>query len=212
MEITNQMIKPKYDFQDNKLTISNYYNKLFRASYILSRAGLGQIICSIYHITKKDSKGKTVLQTYLNKFFKDEIPKFIDSFDKLCLHYDNDSDFDIRKYNLMNGKLPKNIEVNSLTHRIYLGTANIGNLIEASKQRIEHILQMKRPTSYSTDKSIKAWNKMIDDLKEFNNILITFEQSFVNTFREARYLQNQFNRNKKRNNIILYDFFPRNIK
>lgn len=170
----------KIDNQINNELNLNMVN--WRPNYILAMASIGQIMVSfskIKNLVPKNSY-ESVLYIKLNKNISILLEKYND-----LLKYNSNAEREVKYYNLI-VDLPKNTFIDDKDN-IYLKNARIGKLVNASKQRINFILNRDIPFRYKNNVLYEnAFVQMRDELKEFYETLINFEKDFVISIDEAK--------------------------
>ena len=172
--------------QINNANINIIKDIKYEKYYKLCSAGIGQIIRAIHekqiHNIDNEHKKK------LSLFFEENNQALIDSFIKIYLNTENEYDKQIRKYNLMNGKLPRKIKINEEKHNIKIGRAKMGQLIKALKQRINFIIEREIPEYYKNKEEninyMLGFKKLQQDMKEFLNEILIFESNYILLFRK----------------------------
>ena len=167
----------------------------WKPHYILARASLGQIMVSLNKISKVKAKNmyEKILYNKL-KILIEELMNGEYGYNKL-LQCENINEKNVKFYNLV-VNMPSNISIFNEDHgHMKLRNAKIGQLIKASKQRIEYILKRDIPELYqNNEKLLNEFNKMKIDLDNFKNLLEDFEENFVEAIDDAHIAQqNSFN-------------------
>jgi len=190
-------LKPNYEkVIANKKSIFDNYELDYHNYYYLCYAGIGQIIKAISEV--KITKTKNIFEKNLSKFFKHAIPILIEEFAK-CSICKNENDYQVKKYNLMNSKLPRNISIKTEDHHVKLKHAKLGKLIDAAKQRLEFIIERPIPDYYNENVECKkCFVLMKDDLKKFLQELEMFENEFIEVINKSHIIQKN---NKMKNKI-----------
>jgi len=155
---------------------------IWKPHYTLDRASLGQIMKTFERIkiTPKNNYER-VLADELKKI----ITQLINSFDQL-LHFATYTEAQVYYYNLL-GPLPENVRVNTEEHKtIRLKTANVGNLLKATYQRVNFILEREVPLMYKYNPDyLSAFNTMRSNLQKFLPRIQQFEEGFVDAVDKA---------------------------
>lgn len=157
----------------------------WKPNYILAMASIGQIMVSFSKIKNLVPKNtyEIILYEKLNKIVHTLLIKYNN-----LLKYNSNVEREVKYYNLI-VDLPKNTFIDD-NDNIYLKNAKIGKLVNASKQRINFILNRDIPMRYKKDILYEdAFIKMRDELKEFLNTMNDFEKDFVNSIDEAKKAQ-----------------------
>jgi hypothetical protein len=149
----------------------------WRPSYRLSKASIGQIMKSFEKIQKV--KPKNTYEDILYGKLKSSVTILLSSYNELLVST-NDVEYNIRFHNLI-VDLPYNVTINENEHNnIYLGTARIGALIEAAKQRLEFIINRPVPTiCQATPQLEQEFVKLKTLITDFRDVLMDFEEAFI---------------------------------
>lgn len=188
MEDTYLQSPIKYEFIEYDFNLSldmvqyNYH-------YKLSKASIGQIMVSFSNI--KNLKPTNIYQQILYQHFYNIIPQFVECYTKL-FDCDNIIEKNIKFYHLI-VNLPYKTEINIINSNdknnhsnIILGKPKIGELIKASKQRIDYIIDKPIPEIYKYhNEYVLEYDKFIDQIKNFKDDLLNFEQEFVDAIDDA---------------------------
>jgi hypothetical protein len=148
----------------------------WKGYFTLDKASLGQIMKTFEQIKiVPKNKYETILSAELKIIIED----LIKSFDETLI-YNNDVEKQVFQYNLL-GQLPHGLSIDTEEHgKIKLKTANIGNLVKATCQRINFILTRETPLMYKDKEDyMNAFNKMKDNMNTFLQKVKTFETNFV---------------------------------
>ena len=154
-----------------------------KSYYILSKASLGQIIYKINSLQYYEPKTNNEYQKKICNWFKEEIPKFINHFEKILESRDG-RDYEIRHYNIF--ILKKGVEINSRNHRVQLRYSRMGKLIEALKQRCDHLSLKEMPYCYIESKDKLYFRTLQRDIMNFLGIIEEFEKKFSDYVKEIR--------------------------
>ena len=163
--------------------------------YLLSKGSLGQIMVSFSKI--KSTNPKNIYERSLYQKLNIIIKGLVDRYDEM-LQCNSEEEKNVKFHNLI-VNLPRGISIyNDIHGNIKLGYAKIGQLIYATYQRIDYILERETPTIYENDALLlEEFNKMKNELSIFRAEFELFETSFVEYINEARQKQNNSNYNNR---------------
>ena len=173
----------------------------WKGHYVLARASIGQIIRTLQNVKIHAEKKKSSVKPYemtLNVGLCDIISDLLDNYEKM-LCFESDIERDIAFFNII-VNLPKDIVINAEKHgQIYLNRANIGNLIQAMRQRVDFILNRDIPDRYTDDpEQLTVFNSLKEKLLNFKNDIDTFEQDFIDIIDKAHKSQQKYFGTKSR--------------
>lgn len=161
----------------------------WKPNYILSRASLGQIMCSFNKIC--DLVPKNIYEETLYEKLPVILKKLIQTYENI-LKCNNASEHCVKYFNLI-GNLPKGTSIFDGEHGyIKLGYPKIGQLIKAANQRIDYILERDDPKFYQENEILlKEFNKMKQEIDKFKDTLLDFEIDFMEAINDAHKMQRQ---------------------
>ncbi len=191
----------------------------WKGHYVLAKASIGQIIRTLQNVKlhaekKKSSVKPSGIKPYemtLNEGLCDIISDLLDTYEKM-LCFQSDIERDIAFFNII-VNLPKDIVINAEKHgQIYLNRANIGNLIQAMRQRVDFILNRDIPDRYTDDpEQLTVFNSLKEKLLNFKNDIDTFEQDFIDIIDKAHKSQQKYfgTKSRQRSNMSKQKYHPR---
>lgn len=179
---------------DENYNISNVF---WEPYYILSKASIGQIIYTMLYIQDPTS----YLYKKTNPIILQKIREITDFYQEKLVKVSM-IDKNVAFYNLI-VDLPRSINVDNEIHgKIKLSHARIGQLIYALKTRITFILNRPVPQinfkDTDTDGSNEdynlykiSFNNMQKDMKELMDIVLEFEDYYVNFVKKKNYVNSK---------------------
>lgn len=153
--------------------------------FILSKASLGQIMYTLYHI--KNNINNLEIQNLLSTL--------VTKFENILIS-DNQLEKNVLYFNLI-VNLPYSININNHLHnRIRLSKARIGILIKCLKQRVQFIIDREIPVPKYMDPTYlpefpEKFTKLQNIMKGFLVDIVEFEQQFVALFTKPVDLNNE---------------------
>jgi len=151
--------------------------------YRLCYSSLGQIMVSFTKVLNVTPKNNYEITLY--GILKPALTDLIDSYKQL-LHFESENEKNVKFHNLIVG-LPYGVSVLENEHGdMFMGRAKIGQLIRASKQRIEFMLTREAPMIYK--KNLELFDSFINlrnEINKFRDDMNSFEIEFIDAIDEA---------------------------
>ena len=108
--------------------------------------------------------------------------KLLKKFNEL-LQYSSEKERRVRYFNL-GGKMQKEVRM-KFHHRVELGKANCGPLLEAMDQRLDYVLSRSVPVKYDQD-SGKVFETLQEELKSFKEFVDNMNDEYQHVIGKAR--------------------------
>jgi len=161
-----------------KIKKLEYSDIHYKPSLKLSNASIGQIMACFVVLHGSEFKPKNEYEVKFSENICAILEPILDKYESMLHNCQTEEDTTIRKFILV-FDLPNDTVINNKNHsKIILKKPPIGQLINATKLRIQYILDRQKPSYITNEEMEKSYNKLREEFIDFNALFLEFEIEF----------------------------------